>query len=1630
MAVDLTQAPYFDDFDASKNYHRVLFTPGRAVQAREFNQLQTLLQEQIKRFGNHVFQNGAMVIPGEANYNVNYDYVTVRDVQYEVISEILETNQVTLTGKTSGVVAQIMQYQPDVGADPITFYVKYLNGSNDGLTTRFLLSEEIELTTSTGNLFAEAVCNGTGVGSVYTINAGIFYINGFFVENDTQSIILSRYSSAPNVVVGFRLKEETIDWTDDQTLLDNASGSTNLNAIGADRLKLTLVLETHDFDSNFDKENFVQLASFKNGVLQSLLVSTDYSLLEDTLARRTYDESGDYTVESFGLAVREHLNDGVNGGLYTALEGGDDSKFAVGVEPGKAYVRGYEISNIATKYLEIDKAREVGTVDNSATTLVMGAYVETLIVPNTTPVIGKIVQFYTGTAATPGAIPSGTIVGSALVISVERNSNGTMKLYLVRVRNAADVADTSFFASATTAYIAGSPAFTSTINKVLLGTSTAGLLFRLPVSNVQTLLNGGGTSDTSLTTVRQIVATADSSGNIILTAGTNEVFVAPSATNSFASYATTLREIATVSTLGGTPTGKALTIALGAPAAGAVVTVTLEVVKQVAVAKSKTLTAQTITRTFAQIVNTNQYSLSKADASKLVSVIDTVSGLNVTSKFTLKRNVFDDYYGISYLQLNAGEVMPTGNVTISFEYFAHGSNGDFFSVNSYSIPYDDIPYETIGGVQVKGSDLLDFRPRKPDDNNNNFTGAGATSVETPFNSTLLRADLKYYMPRIDKVFVNSKGVFGVVKGVAGDDPKEPKTPDNSMLLYRLRIPAYTSAISDIIVEAINNRRYTMRDIGKLEDRISNLEYYVTLSLLETETSSMQITDETTGLNRFKNGFVTDSFVDHAVGNWSSPDYKCSVSPEFSFLRPEFSADQVDMKFKSGSSTAVLTGSLVTLPYTEVNFLTQPYASNYLNVNPYAVFRWNGDVSLNPSNDTWFDTVYTVPEVTYQIYNNGNLSQTWNSWQLYWAGSYSSYVSAASKRSTTITTVATSVQVIGDRVVDMSVIPYMRSREVAFKAVGLKPSSKMFPFFDNVNVTAYCKQNGKVYGADMITDMDGNLDGVFYIPNNNNLRFRTGTKQFTLIDNVANIKETSLAYGDTNYTAKGTLITRTQSILATQTIDQTVIPRDPLAQSFFVEKDGGVFLTSVEVYFASKDPSSSVTMEIRNMVNGTPGQDVVPYSKVTLTPDNVAISSSANVPTKFTFDSPVYLMNGNEYCYVLISNSNEYTVYIGTMGNKIVGGDTYISKQPYVGVLFKSQNNTTWTADQNSDMKFKINVAKFETDTVFNAAFVNDKTAVITLGNNPLTSVSGTKVITAHVRDHNLLVGSKVVIGGVDVGPGIALDQLNKQQIVTTVIDADTFTFETTSNATSSGAFGGGVVTSERNMVLNTIFPSFQELLIENTNVDWTMAGVTGKSMSGNETPFLPTPTYTITPNNNSDLPFPLMIPSVSESTVIGGDFMTITANMVSYSDNISPVIDINRTGVVGIVNRINSPAVLNETAPTGGNAIARYITTVVGLKDPANALKMFLDINRPQGSNVSVFYKTGNSENEVTNKVWSVLPTIVSVTASDVNSYSEAEFAKDDIPDFGFYQFKIVLTSISSSAIPSCKRMRGIALGT
>ena len=128
--------------------------------------------------------------------------------------------------------------------------------------------------------------------------------------------------------------------------------------------------------------------------------------------------------------------------------------------------------------------------------------------------------------------------------------------------------------------------------------------------------------------------------------------------------------------------------------------------------------------------------------------------------------------------------------------------------------------------------------------------------------------------------------------------------DGAMHLYTLDIPSYTLSTEDIKITKVDNRRYTMRDIGKLESRIENVEYYTQLSLLENSAQNLQIQDAD-GFDRFKNGFIVDNFTGHNVGAVGNRDYKAAMDMAKGELRPTFNEDAVKLIEADEDGTAIL-----------------------------------------------------------------------------------------------------------------------------------------------------------------------------------------------------------------------------------------------------------------------------------------------------------------------------------------------------------------------------------------------------------------------------------------------------------------------------------------------------------------------------------------------------------------------------------------------------------------------------------------------------------------------------------------------------------------------------------------------------
>lgn len=1637
MSINEKSSPYFDDFDEDKLFQKILFKPNVAVQIRELNQLQTILQNQVGRFGEGFFKEGSMVVPGEVNYDLNYAYakLTITDAYGDIAASILNDG-VTVSG-SDNLTGEVLDFVDAEGADPVTLFIKYEGQGDSGETPAFPNGDTISFHDSLGNLITTATVDETGFGSRATITRGIYFINSKFALVKDQSVIIDKYSQVPSKKVGLSFSEEVVTSYDDESLLDNSLGTPNHTAPGADRAQMTVTLTAVEPGSEGD--NFVELISMDTGEVEKIVDKTDYSFLADTLARRTYEESGDYTVENFNIEMREHPT--------------DTSKIQAGLEPGKAYVRGYEIGTTATKYIDIDRARDTTLMNNAVT---VGQYGNYIVVQDIygIPDVAECdeIEFYDGAVGTAGAQPAGTKVATAHVRHVEQTGVNSFKIYVFGLSGSVTSAVSVY---APDVYVPFTGTLVADVSGNNLYESNAGsYIFQAPASDVKTLLDGAGNTDTNFVTMRKFDVTSDAAGDVTLTAGTDEIFTEYSQSN----YLLTtdggaVQDLTGKVALSGDPLGKQVTISLGAGLANTNVRLVVGIIRQVAEHKTKTVQTATLS---AQSLTSGELSLGKADIIKINSVTDDSTGLDITDSFDLDNGQRRAYYDIGKISLKAAHPAPATTITVSFDYFQHGT-GDYFSVDSYaSIDYSEIPTFVDGTTEYRLSDCYDFRPRIGDAGTA-FSGTGSSVGNMLRPSAYITSDVTSYLPRSDKIFLDYQGSFGVVKGVSSADPQEPKDPDNSMILYKIHLNPYTKDEDDLEIEFVENRRYTMRDIGRIEERVENLEYQTVLNSLEKKTADQQVIDPDTGNNRFKNGFFADPFTDHTIGDFDYGYTSCSLDEEEGILRPELDARGIDLELDEvDSSNVVKTGSLVTLPYTHQVYAKQWQATRTVNVNPYAVFSWAGVMNLNPSSDFWVDTRYRQPRVIFRRRGIAALPRwRWRWWATAWSGrrTVSNKVNRSSRRlnwwqrQSIVTRRTTTVtnQVVNNRVVSNDLIPWMRPRTIHFKATKMKPLTRIYPYFDDKLVSQYCRPDGGAYGGSLITDTNGKIEGDFSIPHST---FRTGSKEFKLLDNASGDDIGSLTSASQSYSAKGILQTRQKTIVSTMEtrirrnrwIDRVRRVRwvDPVAQSFLVDTEGGIFLTKIRLYFETKDNNVPVTVDIREMENGQPTQRIVPYSEVTLLPSQVNTSSDASAGTDFFFESPVYLQEGSEYCFVVTADSIRYNIWISQMGERIIGTNRWVSKQPFVGVMFKSQNSSTWTASQNEDIKFELYRAKF-TSLTGSVSLKNADIEKQPLETNPFTATSGSSVLEVKHPYHGFHNGSKVTYAGASSGAGVDSSLLNATHNVVSVLDVDTYTIDlgVGNEATTSSLIGGDVLASD-NIQFSTLRPLVSDMTLSGTRIDWTLNATTGKSISGTETPYQAVTGIPV--NNSEDIDFevPYSVYNVEEETaqLSGARSFELVANFSSEKDNLSPFIDANRFGAIGVRNRVNYPSSLDETAAdpssvaTANRASSRYINKTVNLDSPATILKVWFDVLKPTSTDIKVFYRVlgADAGDDISGVDWTEMTGVTTALPSSSDEFYEEEHEKDPLSPFTQFQIKLVILSNSEGALPLVKNLRALAL--
>ena len=445
--LNLNTYPYYDDFDLNKNFHRVLFKPGYAVQARELTQLQTVLQDQIKRFGDNIFKEGSVISGCPESTNFGVDVVKILDTDtagQEITDEaLLALEGKILVGADDNVQAVVKKVA--TGSETTTYkalFLQYISQGDSGTTETFAADEVLTQSDDENITIIVADASQTPVtkGSLFSVGDGIVYANGYFIRHYSQTIVLEKYSETPSKKVGFLVNEEIITSDDDETLLDPAQGAFNYTAPGADRFKISTTLVAYPI--NEIVEGFFILYEVNAGAISRRYDRTQYAELNKTLARRTYDESGDYVVRPFNYHIREHLVDSDTDGVYTVAQGGDNGKLALGVEPGKAYVRGFEYELFATKYLDVNKPTDTNSRTGIRLSTAYGNYVVVDEMAGPMPSNGSLISLRSAAAGAvtattySNASAPGSQIGTARIATIEYisgtsgSASATYRVYL------------------------------------------------------------------------------------------------------------------------------------------------------------------------------------------------------------------------------------------------------------------------------------------------------------------------------------------------------------------------------------------------------------------------------------------------------------------------------------------------------------------------------------------------------------------------------------------------------------------------------------------------------------------------------------------------------------------------------------------------------------------------------------------------------------------------------------------------------------------------------------------------------------------------------------------------------------------------------------------------------------------------------------------------------------------------------------------------------------------------------------------------------------------------------------------------------------------------------------------------
>ena len=620
-----------------------------------------------------------------------------------------------------------------------------------------------------------------------------------------------------------------------------------------------------------------------------------------------------------------------------------------------------------------------------------------------------------------------------------------------------------------------------------------------------------------------------------------------------------------------------------------------------------------------------------------------------------------------------------------------------------------------------GEYVFDYRDR--------FVGGNAFVPSIPIPYTQFKADVEHYLPKIDSLFVDKTGTMILAEGEPSENPVPPADIATGIRLYDIHMPAYTFDMEDVTIRKFNYRRYTMKDIMDIDRRVDRVERLVGLSILEQSAMNTNVRDAVTGLDRFKNGIVVDPFQDHSKGDVGSQQYRVSIDAKETHMRSSFVMDQIDLEEASETKLQrdelgyKQNSNIVTVDYSTVDYIGQDFATTSIPVQITTSSVFEGKISLYPPVDTFRDN-HKLPRLMVEnseVFSAdlqltdeqviAGMGTVWGEWETlaglapnrtndngiertnkrldniipgdkqYNAGHV--YITPSSismqnarnyvNHGSNVNTVSVQNTSYGDRIVDVQLSHTMRSIPVYFKAERLKPNTRYYAFFDDINVSDWvCVDNidtnypdtlsrygsepnddPKGFGQPIISDSDGNITGVFIIPNGRSpvagsmftgkmedveyntsgstRSFTTGQRSFKLTSSptdLANLTDIQ-GYAKADFVSRSVLADKSENIVSTRISEYTTnttlqenvrlshqslkgtdynpdfvpspvnTPTDPIAQTFEVDRNypDGVFVTELDLFFRQKDLIQGVESYIVSTEAGLPTNKIVPHSRV-------------------------------------------------------------------------------------------------------------------------------------------------------------------------------------------------------------------------------------------------------------------------------------------------------------------------------------------------------------------------------------------------------------------------------------------------